>query len=86
MVKIAIMGAGFMGDTHASAYQKMENAKLMAVCDQNIEKGRELAEKFHCTHYADFDEMIASCELDLVDICLPTFLHEQFVIKSAEAI
>lgn len=85
MVKVAIVGAGFMGDTHATAYQSMENAQLMAICDQNVEKGVQLAEKFHCAHYADLDEMIASCEVDLVDICLPTFLHEQFAVKAANA-
>ena len=85
MVKIAIVGAGFMGDTHATAYENMENAVLMAVCDQNAEKGKALAEKFHCAHYADFNEMIAACELDMIDICLPTFLHEQFVIQAANA-
>lgn len=85
MVKIAIVGAGFMGDTHAAAYQSMENAQLIAICDQNVEKGTQLAEKFHCAHYADLDEMIASCEVDLIDICLPTFLHEQFAVKAANA-
>lgn len=85
MVKVAIVGAGFMGDTHASAYSRMENAELVAICDQNVEKGSALAEKYHCTHYADFDEMVKDCEMDLADICLPTFLHEQFVLKAANA-
>ncbi len=85
MIKVAIVGAGFMGDTHASAYSKMESASLVAICDQNVEKGVQLAEKFHCRHYADFDEMVKDCEMDLVDICLPTFLHERFAVRAANA-
>ena len=35
--------------------------------------------------YTSLDEMLRDPEIDIVDICLPTFLHKEAVIKSAKA-
>lgn len=79
MVKIAILGAGFMGGTHAVAYEHIGNAETAAIFDKNETLGREFAEKYHCRYYNDFARMAEECEFDVVDICLPTFLHEEYV-------
>ncbi len=85
MVNIAVIGAGFMGQTHATAYQQIENASLMAVCERNEEAGRAYAERFGCAHYADLEELLTICPVDVIDICVPTFLHEEFAVKAAKA-
>ena len=85
MVKIAIIGAGFMGQTHAAAYGEIENAKLTAICDRSQEGREAFAEKFGCPAFADFETMLAGAEFDVVDICLPTFLHEEYVGLAARA-
>lgn len=85
MIKVAVIGAGFMGQTHGEAYQRMENATLAAICEQDLEKGKAYAERFHCMHYCDFEEMIENCEVDVIDICLPTFLHKTYVVQAARA-
>ena len=85
MVKIAIIGAGFMGQTHAAAYAEIENAELTAICDRSQEGREAFAEKFGCPAFADFETMLAGAEFDVVDICLPTFLHEEYVGLAARA-
>ena len=35
-------------------------------------------------HYLDFDEMLEKEEPDIVDICLPTYLHADFAVKAME--
>jgi len=35
--------------------------------------------------YTGLDEMLRDPEIDIIDICLPTFLHKEAVIKSAKA-
>ena len=45
MVNVAIIGAGFMGKTHLTAYKAMNNANVTAVCDLNETQGRALAEE-----------------------------------------
>lgn len=85
MTKIAILGAGFMGDTHATAYQQMERAEIAGIFDKNKEAGEKLAAKYGCRAFTDFDEMLRQVEVDVADICLPTFLHEEYVVKAAES-
>lgn len=83
MVHVAIIGAGFMGETHLTAYQAMSNAKVTAVCDLNETPGRALARKAGCAWYADAAGMLHTAQVDAVDICLPTFLHEQYALLAA---
>jgi predicted dehydrogenase len=35
-------------------------------------------------HYTDFDEMLSNESLDILDICLPTYMHVDFSIKAME--
>ena len=70
MVRVAIIGAGFMGRTHLAAYKTMDNAQVTAA-----EAG--------CAWYGDGGAMLAEAGVDVVDICLPTFLHEQYALLAA---
>lgn len=84
MVKIAILGAGFMGETHVTAYEEIENAEVAAICDKNEALGKQFAERYHCTYYSDFEELVKNCEFDVADICLPTFLHETYAVLAVQ--
>ena len=46
MIKIAIIGAGFMGRTHAQIYAKAQNAEVTALCDKNRALGEKFAQEF----------------------------------------
>lgn len=83
MLRSAIIGTGFIGNAHATAYKNMDNAQLVAIVDVDEEKGRKAAEDFDCKYYKDAEEMLQAEEVDIVDICLPTFLHEQYVLLAA---
>lgn len=83
MVKIIIVGAGFMGQTHGTAYKNMEQAQVVAICDKNIEKGMEFSEGFSCAYYEGLGQALEKEDIDVVDICLPTFLHEEYVLLAA---
>lgn len=84
MVYVAIIGAGFMGRTHLAAYKAMDNVKVAAVCDLNEIQGRTLAAEAGCGWYADGEEMLRAVRVDAADICLPTFLHEQYALLAAK--
>ena len=60
MVNVAIVGAGFMGKTHLTAYQAMKNVKVTAVCDLGEAAGKALAEASSCPWYADGEAMLAA--------------------------
>lgn len=85
MAKIILLGAGFMGQTHAAAYKEIEGAEIVAVVDKVAEKGKKLAEECGAAYYDDFDRCLAEVDSDCVDICLPTFLHLDTTQKAAQA-
>lgn len=77
MVKIAVIGAGFMGRTNAEAYSRIELAQVAAVCDRDKALGEKFAEDFGCSFYEDFDTMAAECEFEVADICLLRFFMKR---------
>lgn len=85
MKKIALIGIGKMGLTHARAYNIMDNAQIVAVCDVN----KELADKFAADNnvnaYYSVEELIANCDFDVADICTPTFSHIVIIKQIAAA-
>ena len=83
MVKVAIVGAGFMGGTHAEVYRNLNKAKLSAIVDSDLEKTELLADKYRATAYSSLEELSGQEDIDAIDICLPTFLHKEYVIKAA---
>jgi len=87
MIKFGILGAGFMFDAHLGGLTAngSDNVKYVAVCDIDKEKCDEKAQKYGLKAYYDFDEMLADPDVDVVDICLPSHLHEKFAIIAAKA-
>ena len=81
MLKVGLVGVGGISHSHIDAWEKMEDAQLIAMCDIRPER----MEKFEDKHrYTDFDEMLANEEFDIIDICLPTYLHADFAVKAME--
>lgn len=81
MLKIGLVGVGGISGSHIPAWDAMEDAQLTAICDIRAERMEPYPDK---RHYLDFDEMLEKEELDIVDICLPTYLHADFAVKAME--
>ncbi len=81
MLKIALVGVGGISGAHIPAWDEMENAELVALCDIRPERMEKYESK---RHYTDFDEMLNNEEIDILDICLPTYLHADYAIKAME--
>jgi predicted dehydrogenase len=99
LVKVGIIGLGFMGSTHLDAFSKMEDVKVAAVCTQNPEAfsgafrqtggnlNREIAvHDFSAVHKCfDWRELVENSDLEAVDVCLPTDLHALVAIAALQA-
>jgi len=85
MQRIGMVGAGGMGTNHASCYARMPDAKVVAVMDIRPEAARKLAEAHGAEAYTDLGEMLATAELDAVDVCTPTPWHSECVVAAAKA-
>jgi len=84
VLKIALLGFGFIGKAHAQAYARLPNAQLVAVGGCHEQRVAGWAAPNHVKFYPDPDTLLELSGADIVDICLPTFLHEEFVVKGAE--
>ena len=80
-LKVVIVGAGYMGETHAGVYKKIEDVEVYGVVDKNHTKASDFAGKYCCLPFSDLKEALA-CKADFVDICLPTPFHKESVIES----
>ncbi|MHB9037407.1 MAG: Gfo/Idh/MocA family protein [Armatimonadota bacterium] len=75
MQRVAVVGAGRMGEVHSAAYARMPEAELVAICDIVPEAAQKLAAAHKVPAFDQFEQMISQVELDVVDICVPTFAH-----------
>lgn len=85
--KVAIMGAGFISDIHLESYHRfIPEAEVVAVYARNIDKAKAFAEKYHIpAWFDDIDKLLAETDCEVVDICLPNYLHADATIKAAKA-
>jgi len=93
MMRVGIIGLGTIGRAHAASYLKIDEAQIVAVADLRADElcadpsldrllppGREAI-----AWYQDYRKLLASEELDCVDICLPTYLHAEAAIAALES-
>ncbi len=85
--KVAILGCGFIANIHMESYARfVPDAQVVAIYARNPEKAEEFAKTHHLpAFYSDVDTLLAQCDCDVVDICLPNYLHYEACIKAAKA-
>ncbi len=84
MIKVGMVGMGGISHSHRVAWKQVEGAKIICVCDIRPEKADAAAEDTGAKAYYDFDEMLANEQFDILDICLPTYLHADFAVKAMD--
>jgi len=98
MIKVGLIGLGFMGHAHLDNYIRLESegfpVKLVAICDidkskfegkavaGNIAVGTGEYDFSKYNLYSEIDELLEKEELDYVDIALPSYLHAEVTIKA----
>jgi predicted dehydrogenase len=89
VVRIGIVGVGFMGMIHYLAARRLKGAKVAAVCSRDPKKlagdWRSIRGNFGppgeqmdlgaVKRYARFDDLLGDPAIDLMDVCNPTHLH-----------
>lgn len=79
MLKVCLVGVGGISGAHIPAWKNMSDVELTGICDIRPEQMEKYPE---INKYTDFDEMIEKEKPDIVDICLPTFLHIEYSLKA----
>ena len=81
MLKVALVGVGGISGAHIPAWNNMDDAELVALCDIRPEQMERYP---NLRHYTDFETMLENEKIDILDICLPTYLHADFAVKAME--
>ncbi len=100
MLKIGLIGFGFMGRMHFENYERLmkegKEIQLVAVCDLKIETLKDSASWGNIATeqsiydlspyklYESAEDMLANEQLDMIDLCLPTPLHADFACRMME--
>ena len=85
MIKVGLIGCGFMGGMHSACYAALANlgVKVTAVADVRREYAENLANGAEI--YATGMELIEKADVDVVDVCLPTHLHAAHAVAAMKA-
>ncbi len=86
MIDVAILGAGFMGATHAAAWRALgARARVRWVSSRSSQKAARVANTVGAQPTTDLLAPITDRSVQAVDICLPTFLHREACQRAFEA-
>jgi len=94
-LNIGVLGCGFMGRAHSNAYGQVnhffdrEHQPVLKAC-YGREEDREKLEKFarnwnYESIETDWRKVIERDDIDVIDVCVPNFMHHDVVIAAAEA-
>jgi predicted dehydrogenase len=83
--RVAIIGAG-IGGKHVDGYLANPDAfEVAVVCDIDTARARPLAERSGAAVSASFEEVLARGDIDIIDICLPPYMHFEAISRALDA-
>jgi predicted dehydrogenase len=98
MLTVGIVGMGGMGWQHARRYPHLPQAQVTAIADliperlapraaveTNVSDGAPALLPAEVARYGEGLDLIREAAVDVVDICLPTYLHADYAIAALEA-
>ncbi len=85
--KVAILGTGFIAKIHLESYMRfVSDAEIVAIYGRNLQSAQALAKEHGiAAAYDDIEKMLGECDAEVVDICLPNYLHHEACMKAVEA-
>ncbi len=85
MTNIGLVGLGFIGKMHLKVYHSLGNCQVTAICTRRDDRDDAITDLFHGCFVSDYEDLLNDDDIDVIDICLPTYLHEEYIIKAARA-
>ncbi|MCS7175617.1 Gfo/Idh/MocA family protein [Pseudothermotoga sp.] len=85
-IKVGIVGAGFVSHIHLTAYREnREYFEVVGVCAAHIENAEKLARRYGIEKvFEDFERLASSKDIDVVDVCVPTNVHDQVILAACK--
>lgn len=83
-MNIGIVGVGGMGTVHYQNYLHLEDCTVTGVVTYTP-KDEQQAEKWGVTGYHSIEELVEHADVQVIDICTPTFMHKEHVCQALQA-
>ncbi len=87
-VRLGVVGSRFAAHLHLNNYEKLRGSKLeiVGIASKTGENAAQTARDFHIPSvYTDYRKLLERKDVDAIDLCVPTNLHEEMIIATAEA-
>ena len=86
-LRVGIVGMGWAGETHLKAYQQMPNVEVVALADPYEERLTQLKGLYPTIEhfYADYNDLVARDDLDIVSVATPNYLHAPVSIAALQS-
>jgi predicted dehydrogenase len=85
-VRVGLLGTGFIGEMHASAFRLLPEAEVTAVASPSPGKAEKFAQKYGIPRfYENYQDLLGLREVDLICIGYPNYLHERVALDAARA-
>lgn len=84
-LRSAIIGIGNIAPIHATAIKTTPDATLVALCTRDSARGRAFIEKYGGKYFANYRDVLARDDVDVVAICTPHDLHAPMMLEAAKA-
>src|SRR3954451_9366265 len=99
MVRIGLVGLGFMGMIHYLAARKLKGAEVVAICSRDEKKlagdwrdikgnfgpRGEMMDLSRLKKYRRLNDLLADPDIDMIDVCNPTHLHPETALRGLAA-
>lgn len=85
-IRAAIIGAGGVASSqHAPGLARLQDVKIVGVCDLDGDRAAQLANKYGAQSYTDYHKMLEELKPDIVHVCTPEAFHFEPVMASLAA-
>ena len=82
-IRVAVVGAGFIGADHAAAYAAESGAELVGIVDPDADRAADLVRRFGGSPHRGLETLLDQARLDAASVCVPTGLHRLVVERLA---
>lgn len=82
---VAVIGTGFWGRNHARVFKELEETELLAVCDINAERVKNVAKQFGVRAYTSMEKLLKRKDVEAVSNCVWSLNLAKETLKALKA-
>jgi UDP-N-acetyl-2-amino-2-deoxyglucuronate dehydrogenase len=82
--RVSLVGCGRISRNHVAAISRIDGLSIVAACDDNADRAREISEPLGIPWFTDYEKMLREVPSEIVSICTPSGLHPSQGVIAAQ--